>query len=63
MWPVEYYPLLVKKKLSNLVHSTEQDHYSRRAYVWVQNYIGVARFEFHTWLVGNLMQCQLFLLI
>ncbi|KAF0756693.1 glutamate-gated chloride channel alpha-like isoform X2 [Aphis craccivora] len=33
MQSVKYYPLLVKKKLSNLVDSTEQDPYSRRAVV------------------------------
>jgi len=31
MWPVKYYPQLVKKKLSNVVDSTKQDRRSRRA--------------------------------
>ncbi len=43
MRPVEYYPLLVKKKLLNLVDSTVQDPYSRRAYFCVQNRIGTGR--------------------
>jgi len=41
MRPVEYYHLLVKKKISNLVDSIEHDHYSRRAYFSAQNYIGL----------------------
>jgi len=36
MRPVEYYPFLVKKKLSYLVDSTEQDHCSRRAYLCIK---------------------------
>jgi len=43
MKPEEYYFLLVKKKLSNLVDFTEQDHYFRRAYFYGQNYIGTGR--------------------
>jgi len=36
MQPVEYYPLLVKTILSNLVDSTEQYYYSRKAYFCVK---------------------------
>lgn len=33
-------PSMSLKKLSNLVDSIEQDHYSRKAYFCGQNYIG-----------------------
>lgn len=45
MCPVEYYLLLVKKILMNLVDSIEQNHYSRVAYFCGQNGIGTRCLE------------------
>jgi len=47
MRPVEYYSLLVKKKLSNLVDSTVHDPFFRIAYFYVQSRIFTGRFKFN----------------
>jgi len=58
MRPVEYYALLIKKKLSNSVDSTKQDPYSRRAYFCVQNRIVTGCLKRTQIFVGSVLQVR-----
>jgi len=47
-------PFIGKQELWNLVDSAEQDHYSRRAYFCMKNYIGTRWLNISLcWLIGS----------